>query len=522
MTETELAKILAAGEDSAHRFQRHLEHIDAIARELIALANSGGGTLFVGVDDDGTVEGLSEAEVRDFNRLLDRAAAQEVRPSLMPQTENIVTADGIVVAVHVRVNLKGATAAPYLDRDGRLWKRCGAVNRQITDREELERIYIASSRVVPDQLPIPEARFEDLDEALLEPYFESGAFPEMVPTDVTLVEAFQKHRLEGKGFFVNGCLTVAGALCCAPRVTQWLPGLTIRAMLVPGNDLGKALEVEGSFGRATNVTLPFGVGPKRSEEVQCLSIEGTLDEMLQKAKSFLEKHLYDNHGGVPMEVFDELLVNALVHRNLLIRAPIRLLVFDNRVEIVSPGTLPFGMTVEALLAGAFAWRNPTLANLASKLLPFWGVGYGIRRVLQLWPHVKFENDPVKNEFRAIVLRALEKRENGKALEEMRAPGAGMLNDTLLSAVTPAAGMNPLEAREGGVEGLREMLQTLVTGEMTRSALQEACGFHNRTSFMNAILKPALEAGLLEMTVPGKPQSRNQRYRLTEKAKKRGH
>ena len=515
MTETELAKILVAGEDSTHRFQRHLEHIDAIARELIALANSGGGTLFVGVDDDGTVEGLSEAEVRDFNRLLDRASAQEVRPSLMPQTENIVTANGIVVAVHVLVNTKGSTAAPYLDRDGRLWKRCGAVNRQITDREELERIYVTSARVVPDQLPIPEAHFEDLDEILLEPYFESHAFPEMVPTDVEVVEAFQKHRLESKGFFANGCLTVAGALCCAPRVTQWLPGLSIRALVVPGDGLGRNLGTDGAFGRAKN----FGVGVKKSAEaLQCLSIEGTLEEMLREAKSFLEKHLYGelhDMSNIPMEVFDELLVNALVHRNLLIRAPIRLLVFDNRVEIVSPGMLPFGMTVDALLAGAFAWRNPTLASNASKLLPFWGVGYGIRRILQLWPHVTFENDPERNEFRAIVLRAVEKRASVKVPEALNVSGAGIFNDALLSERTA----RPIEVREGGSQGLLDMLRTLVTGEMTRSALQEAFGYRNRTSFMNAVLKPALEAGFLEMTVPGKPQSRNQRYRLTEKAKR---
>ena len=63
MNETELLAILARGEDSHHQFKRDFSNIDALAAELIAFANTGGGQLFIGVADDGQVSGLAAADV---------------------------------------------------------------------------------------------------------------------------------------------------------------------------------------------------------------------------------------------------------------------------------------------------------------------------------------------------------------------------------------------------------------------------------------------------------------------------
>ena len=96
---------------------------------------------------------------------------------------------------------------------------------------------------------------------------------------------------------------------------------------------------------------------------------------------------------IPEAVFEELLVNALVHRDYLVSAPIRLFIFDNRIEIVSPGHLPNNLTVEKIRAGNSNIRNPILVSYVAKgLLPYHGLGSGIKRALELWQQIDFVDD----------------------------------------------------------------------------------------------------------------------------------
>jgi ATP-dependent DNA helicase RecG len=88
-----------------------------------------------------------------------------------------------------------------------------------------------------------------------------------------------------------------------------------------------------------------------------------------------------------------LLVNALAHRDYLVSAPIRLFIFDNRIEVVSPGHLPDNLTVEKIRAGNSNIRNPILVSYVAKgLLPYHGLGSGIKRALEKWPAIDFADD----------------------------------------------------------------------------------------------------------------------------------
>jgi ATP-dependent DNA helicase RecG len=92
-------------------------------------------------------------------------------------------------------------------------------------------------------------------------------------------------------------------------------------------------------------------------------------------------------------IFEELLVNALVHRDYLVNAPIRLFLFDNRIEIISPGHLPNNLTVEKIRTGNSNIRNPILVSYVAKgLLPYHGLGSGIKRALEEWPEIEFIDD----------------------------------------------------------------------------------------------------------------------------------
>ncbi|NGX43672.1 MAG: hypothetical protein K940chlam7_01971, partial [Chlamydiae bacterium] len=91
--------------------------------------------------------------------------------------------------------------------------------------------------------------------------------------------------------------------------------------------------------------------------------------------------------------FEELLVNALIHRDYFVSAPIRLFVFSDRIEIISPGHLPNNLTIAKIRTGNSNIRNPILASFIAKgLLPYRGLGSGIKRALEEWPEIDFVED----------------------------------------------------------------------------------------------------------------------------------
>lgn len=130
---------------------------------------------------------------------------------------------------------------------------------------------------------------------------------------------------------------------------------------------------------------------------------GPLPVLFQEAMAFIKRNLRKVQAGrsvnapgipeIPLLVFEELLVNALIHRDYLIEAPIRLFVFSDRIEIISPGHLPNNLTIEKIRTGNSNIRNPILTSYMAKgLLPYHGIGSGIKRALADWPDITFTDD----------------------------------------------------------------------------------------------------------------------------------
>jgi len=107
---------------------------------------------------------------------------------------------------------------------------------------------------------------------------------------------------------------------------------------------------------------------------------------------------------IPKIVFEELLVNALIHRDYLISAPIRIFIFSDRIEIISPGHLPNHLSVENIKKGISNIRNPILASFATRILPYRGLGSGIRRALNAYPAIELIDDCEGNVFKVIITR----------------------------------------------------------------------------------------------------------------------
>jgi ATP-dependent DNA helicase RecG len=108
---------------------------------------------------------------------------------------------------------------------------------------------------------------------------------------------------------------------------------------------------------------------------------------------------------VTVLVFEELLVNALIHRDYLVSAPIRLFIFQSRIEIISPGHLPDNLTVEKIRLGNSIIRNPILVSYAAEeILPYRCLGSGIKRAMEAWPEIEFMDDREGSLFTVTVRR----------------------------------------------------------------------------------------------------------------------
>jgi ATP-dependent DNA helicase RecG len=189
----------------------------------------------------------------------------------------------------------------------------------------------------------------------------------------------------------DGYLNLAGVLLFAER-PEWIkPQLIVKAIRYPGN----AIHV--------------------SEYLYSEDFAGPLPQMFAGAMAFVMRNLRKIQAGqgvnalglpeIPPSVFEELLVNALMHRDYLVSAPIRLFVFDNRIEIISPGHLPNSLTVPKIRTGNSNIRNPILISYVAKgLLPYRGLGSGIKRALGDWPDIDFTDDREGNLFVATVRR----------------------------------------------------------------------------------------------------------------------
>ena len=158
-------------------------------------------------------------------------------------------------------------------------------------------------------------------------------------------------------------------------------------------------------------------------------ILGNMPQLYNKSMAFLKANLHNvqeegasfNTLGkleIAEEVLEEVVQNALVHRDLLRPAPIRLFVFDNRVEVISPGALAGGLTEEDIRNGKTYQRNPYMATFATNALYYKGIGSGIVRILAEYPNIRLENDVNGKEFKVTIPRTIQKSDSATQKEQL--------------------------------------------------------------------------------------------------------
>ncbi|MDM8566194.1 putative DNA binding domain-containing protein [Candidatus Halobeggiatoa sp. HSG11] len=379
METSELIEIIARDEDSKHQFKANVTNEISLAQEMIALSNTLGGMIIIGVSDDGSIFGLTRKDMGRLNNLVSNTGSQQVKPSINPITENIALDNGLVMVVHI---LRGISK-PYMDKNGVIWVKNGADKRKATAREEIQRMFQNAGLIHGDETPVSNLTIADIDTRLFSEFYEKQYGEALTEQQLPLKQIVENLNLSRDGF-----LNVAGAILFGKNISYKLPAFIVKCVTYPDIDIDEdryidSQDISGTLKNVFDDTLGFVLrNIRRVQNDQNVNSLGELE--------------------IPKVVFEELIVNALIHRDYFISAPIKIFVFINRIEIISPGHLPNNLTIENIKNGNSNIRNPILASFATKLLPYRGLGSGIRRAIKAYNKIDFFEDRNGNIFKAII------------------------------------------------------------------------------------------------------------------------
>ncbi len=464
MTSSDLKILIQEGEGTTLEFKENLA--SSFPRELVALANTIGGKILLGVRDDGTVTGVEDSGVL-------RARIQDIARNCDPPVRVIAEPVGEVLAVHVRES----DAKPVQCSDGFFWRQ-GAATQKLS-RNEIRDFFRTEGVIRFDLSPCPRFRYpEDFDREKFDVWLSySGITGQPLVEDV-LVNIEAAEWSGGKLLFRN-----AGVLFFAKNVRHFFPEAYITCLLARGTDKVHILDRK--------------------------DFDGGLVADIEDALRFIERNTRtayrikglkrENIPEYPADALREAITNAVMHRDWFFEgANVFVEIYTDRIEVVSPGSLPRGMTLGDLGHKSIR-RNALIADLLHRIDFIEKAGTGIRRIRnevreQGCPEPEFE---ANNFFTAIFRPNPEVRSEADAQSAVTGEATPQVTGEVTGEVTP-------EVR---------LLQG-ISGEMTRRQIQGALNLKHEEHFRNAYLLPALQSGLIEMTIPDKPRSSKQRYRLT--------
>lgn len=376
-----LKKALEKGEDSFRQFKEKFTSIDKLAVEISAFANSNGGYIYVGVDDNNKVKGLSSDDIKHLNLWISNATSQKIDPPLFVETSIVLEHDKKILIITV----PRGTNKPYCVNKSDFWVKNGADKRRAS-REELFRLMQSSNRLYADEMST-DTEIDGFD------FFYFSEFYRMVYGEsLEDINISKTLLLENLKLAKDKHLTLAGLLLFGKQVEFVKPQFCIKGTCYLNED----------------------------EFWDKEDISGKLFEQQKKGVDFILRQLirrqpdkdFNSPGEleIPALALKEAIANALVHRDYFINSSIFVNIFNDRVEIVSAGLLPNTLNVENIKLGLHIERNPIILSFMAKFpeTGYTGRGSGIPRMLRLCKEkqvpLKLINDTERNQFKVIFYR----------------------------------------------------------------------------------------------------------------------
>ena len=538
----DVLKQIEAGEVSGVQFKERILDKYDIACELVAFSNSHGGKLVVGIKDKtGETNALSYSEVQETTNLLSDIASENVVPSILIKIDTVEVEDGNLVVATVKEGLN----KPYHDNKGIVWVKNGADKRKVFDNAELAEMMTDCGSFAPDEAGVRDATVNDLDATTIK-QFLGNRFERVLEKKGLTGDAFNEASLDmicsaiAKGHdcekilrnlrFIrpDGTLTVAAMLLFGKYTQRWMPMMTAKCICFAGNSVGSKVF---------------------RDKVNDADMEGNLLHQYDTIMDFFTRNLHNVQVGeefnsmgkleIPYTSLVEFTVNSLVHRSLNMKAPVRIFIFDNRVEIHSPGALPNGLTIDDIKAGTSMPRNMFLFNNAIYLLPYTGVGSGITRALDENIKVTFMNNDKSQEFVITVWREesneVEEKSNqvepkSNQVEDLdtRLRHSDTDLDTFESDLDTRlrhsdtdldtsdtdldTRLRHSDTKKVSLSNKQRDIVNFCSVPRTTTEIMERLGLSNQTKNRERYITSLVSAGYLQMTNPDNPTASNQKYK----------
>lgn len=374
-TRADLLALLSNPESSAVEFKQDAVESPKLVKELVAFSNFDGGQVLLGVDDSGSPVGLTRPNLEEW---VMTACRDKIRPPLIPSFEIVRDVEGGKDVAIVRVTTGYAVHAVWHNHHLTYYIRVGSESREAST-EELARLQQQRGAFRAELRPLGGSSLDDLDLRRLRDYFvriRQQEFPDEVREDVERLLINTELLAEEEG----APATVAGMLLFGRRIPRFLPQSGIDAAAYPGHDKDYAT-IERASMRGPLVALLDG----RGQLIERGLVEQAVDFVRRTAPPELVMNdgaRRAEHSAVPDDVLREVIVNALVHRDyLLTGTDVELSVYADRVEVVSPGRLPNGVTTERMLVGIRAARNQLLKDVMRDYGYLEHMGMGVPRTV---------------------------------------------------------------------------------------------------------------------------------------------
>ena len=440
----------------SQRMEYKRELTDGLEKEVVAFLNAReGGVLLMGVDDNGDVVGIENGD--QLQLIIKDRLKHNIQPSIMGLFEiELVEQQGLEI---IRITLAGGPEKPYfLKKYGMTEKGC----------------YL---RVGTASEPMPQSHIDELYSRRIR-----NTIGRMESTRLGLTFAQLKIYYLERGLELNSAFMRNLELLTPeekPNFAAYLladdNGVSIQIAKYRGTGRRDLVE-NRDYGRCCLVKA-------LKEVLSRMDIENTIFTRIGKAERE-ERPMIDERA------LREAVVNAIVHNDYSKGSSPKFEFFSDRLEITSSGGLPHGVTEEDFFGGYSSPRNKEIMRVFRDLELVEHLGSGVPRILEKYDRDTFELFPN-------FLRIVFPFDGGSEESKVRTP---QVTAPVTAPVT--------------TEVMR--LLSVLEGEMDRVSLQNALGLKAKTNFLIMYMRPALDGEFIEMTIPDKPNSRLQKYRLTAK------
>ncbi|MFQ5820112.1 MAG: ATP-binding protein [Candidatus Heimdallarchaeota archaeon] len=362
-----LSALLTQPEGKRLEFKEKVPESLTLAKTACAFANGGGGTIIIGVRDKGrAIVGLEEGEIP----VLEEKVANILHTTVEPMVASYITVHNLEEMLILKVDIFPGSMKPYhlkgSDEVEGTYIRVGSTNRKV-DMETIEELRRQRMNICFDEVAVHEAREEELDHENIKYYLrkrlEVRDIPEAEITSDFLVKIRTLKKIDDHAY-----PTVGGILLFSKDPTKYLSNAVVKCARFKGQEMDDFLdqkEVVGSLFKQVEEVIAFF----RRNVRRGAKIEGVYRK---------EEYEY------PLGAVREAVVNAICHRDYSRRgADIKFAIFDDRLEVTSPGPLPPQISLRDLDTGVSELRNRVISRIFNEIGLIEGWGTGIRRIKQL-------------------------------------------------------------------------------------------------------------------------------------------